>query len=111
MEKVQEEGMQAHRALCLTYAMILLFTHDRSAPATRALLEVPLQMAEHYWLAEGNRPKLGEVLALRSQVALWQGDLPQAFAAARPALGGFPADERMWPAFCNRPPCMYEPTL
>src|SRR5260370_30300061 len=99
IEKLPGEVLQAHPALCLTYAMILLFTHDRSAPATRALLEVPLQMAEHYWQAEGNRPKLGEVLALRSQVALWQGDLPQAFAAARQALEWLPSDELLWRAF------------
>src|SRR5260370_14095836 len=96
IEKLPGEVLQAHPALCLTYAMILLFTHDRSAPATRSLLEVPLQMAEHYWQAEGNRPKLGEVLALRSQVALWQGDLPQAFAAARQALEWVPSNELLW---------------
>jgi LuxR family transcriptional regulator, maltose regulon positive regulatory protein len=98
IEELPEEVLHAHPVLCLTYAMILLFTRDRSAPATRALLEVPLQMAERYWLAEGNRPKLGEVLALRSQVALWQGDLPQAFAAARQALEWLPSDELLWRA-------------
>ncbi len=67
IEELPEEVLHAHPALCLTYAMILLFTRDRSAPATRALVEVPLQMAERYWRAEGNRPKLGEVLALRCQ--------------------------------------------
>jgi LuxR family transcriptional regulator, maltose regulon positive regulatory protein len=46
----------------------------------------------HRWIEE--LPE--EVLALRSQVALWQGDLPQAFAAARQALEWLPADELLW---------------
>ncbi len=96
IEELPEEVLQAHPVLCLTYAMMLLYSHDRSAPATRALLEVPLQIAEHYWQAEGNRPRLGEVLALRSQIALWQGDLPQAFDTARQSLEWLPADEMLW---------------
>jgi ATP/maltotriose-dependent transcriptional regulator MalT len=58
--------------------------------------EFLLQMAENYWRAGGNRHKLGELLALRSQVAFWQADLPQAFVAARQALEWLPADEMLW---------------
>jgi LuxR family maltose regulon positive regulatory protein len=96
IEELPEEVLQAHPTLCLTYAMTLLYSHDRSAPATRALLEVPLQMAEQCWRAEGNRHKLVEVLALRSQVAFWQGDLPHTVTAARQALERLPADEMLW---------------
>jgi len=85
VEQLPEEVLQFHPALCMSYASALLFTLDRSDPATRALIEVPLEMAERYWRAEGNMPKLGEALAFRSQVAWWQGDLLQAFTAARQA--------------------------
>ena len=85
VEQLPEELLQFHPALCMSYASALLFTLDRSDPATRALIEVPLELAERCWRAAGNMPKLGEALAFRSQVAWWQGDLPQAFAAARQA--------------------------
>ncbi len=85
VEQLPEEVLQFHPGLSMSYASALLFTQDRSDPATRELIEVPLEMAERYWQAEGNMPKLGEALAFRSQVAWWQGDLPQAFAAARQA--------------------------
>src|SRR5438045_7852981 len=85
VEQLPEEVLQFHPALSMSYASALLFTMDRSDPATRELIEAPLEMAERYWKAEGNLPKLGEAVAFRSQVAWWQGDLPQAFAAARQA--------------------------
>ena len=86
IEQLPEEVLQTHPALCLAYAAALLFSLDRSSPATLARIQTPLEMAERYWQAEENRPKLGEVLALRSQIAWWQGDLPQAFATARQSL-------------------------
>ena len=95
-EQLPEEVLQAHPALCLAYAIALLFTQDRSAPATMALIEAPLEMAERCWQAEGNRSKLGEVSALRSQVAWWQGDLIRAFTAARQALELLPEEETLW---------------
>src|SRR5205085_7030833 len=74
VEQLPEELLQFHPALCMSYASALLFTLDRSDPATRALIEVPLELAESCWRAAGNMPKLGEALAFRSQVAWWQGD-------------------------------------
>jgi ATP/maltotriose-dependent transcriptional regulator MalT len=96
IEQLPEEVLQMHPALCLAYATALLFTLDRSAPATMKLIQLPLAMAERFWQTEGNRPKLGEVLAARSQVAWWQGDLKEAFAAARQALELLPEQEMLW---------------
>ncbi len=96
IQQLPEELLQSCPALAMTYAMALLFMLDRSDPATKTLLETPLVMAERCWQTEGNSARLGEVLALRSQVAWWQGDLPQAFATARQALTVLPAREIMW---------------
>lgn len=98
IEQLPEEVLRAHPALCLSYAIAILFTFDRSAPTTRMLLEPPLEMAEQCWRAEGNRHKLGAVLAFRSQVAWWQGDIAQAFSAARQALELLPQGETEWHA-------------
>jgi LuxR family maltose regulon positive regulatory protein len=94
--QLPEEVLQSHPALSMAYAVALLFTLDRSDPATSIYIQAPLEMAERYWQAEDNRPKLGEVLALRSQLAWWQGDLSQAFAAARQAFELPLEQETLW---------------
>src|SRR5438132_12360776 len=71
VEQLPEEILQTRPALCLDYATALLFALDRSDPALLVRIQKPLEMAERRWQVEGNRPKLGEVLALRSQVAWW----------------------------------------
>jgi LuxR family transcriptional regulator, maltose regulon positive regulatory protein len=96
LEQLPQEVLQSHPVLSMAYAIALLFTLDRSNPATRAYVLAPLEVAERYWQAEGNRPKLGEVLAFRSLDALWQGDLPQALAAARQTLELLPEQEMFW---------------
>jgi LuxR family maltose regulon positive regulatory protein len=78
--------------ICLTYAWALLYTLDRSAPATRAIVEAPLGMAERFWQAEGNRPKLAEVLSFRAHIAWWQGERAQTFALARQVLEAQPPE-------------------
>jgi LuxR family maltose regulon positive regulatory protein len=94
--QLPEEVLQGHPGLCLAYAAALLFTLDRSDPAIVSLIQPPLEMAERFWHAEGNRPKLGELLAVRSQVAWWQGDLNGAFTVARRALELLPEQETLW---------------
>lgn len=84
--RLPEVVLRDHPALCLSYAIAILFTSDRYAPETMAQLQPPLQMAEEYWRAENNRNKLGEVLAFRSLVTWFQWNLPQAVAEARQAL-------------------------
>jgi ATP/maltotriose-dependent transcriptional regulator MalT len=96
VEQLPKEVLQSHPALSMAYAIALLFTLDRSDPATSLYIQAPLEMAERYWQAEDNRHKLGEVLALRSQLAWWQGDLSQAFAAARRALELPLEQETLW---------------
>ncbi len=100
IQQLPEEVLQSHPALSIAYAVALLFTLDRSDPATKTLIETSLEMAERCWQAEGNRARLGETLALRSQVAWWQGNLPEAFREARQALGLLSGQEMMWRATC-----------
>jgi LuxR family maltose regulon positive regulatory protein len=98
LEQLPEAVLQEHPALCLAYAWALLFTLDRSDPATQARIKPLLEMAERRWQAENNRPKMGEALTFRSQLALWQGDLPQAFPAARRSLELLPDQDKFWGA-------------
>ncbi|HEX6480429.1 MAG TPA: LuxR C-terminal-related transcriptional regulator [Ktedonobacteraceae bacterium] len=94
--QLPEEVLQKYPDLSFTYGVTILFTLDRSDPATMKLIQKPLEMAEHYWQAEGNIAKLAEVLAFRAQVAWWQGDLSQAFTSARQARDLSPQQETIW---------------
>ncbi len=96
IQQLPEEVLQSHPALSMAYAMGLLFIMDRSDPAIKMSIQKSLEMAERCWQTEGNTLKLGEALALRSQVAWWQGDLPPAFAAARKSLELLSEQETMW---------------
>jgi LuxR family maltose regulon positive regulatory protein len=96
MEQIPEEVLRAHPTICMPFAMAILFTSDRHAPATRVRLQMPLQIAEEHWQNEGNEPKLGEVLAFRSLAAWMQRDLSQSFPLARQALELLPEGEVWW---------------
>jgi LuxR family maltose regulon positive regulatory protein len=96
IQQLPEEALQSHPTLAMAYAIALLFMQDRSDPALKTSILALLEMAERCWQAEDNTLKLGEALALRSQVAWWQGDLPQAFAAAKKSLALSPEQEIMW---------------
>ncbi|HLX40108.1 MAG TPA: LuxR C-terminal-related transcriptional regulator [Ktedonobacteraceae bacterium] len=96
IQQLPEEVLQLHPALSMCYAIALLFTLDRSNPAIKMSIEKPLERAERCWQAEGNMLKLSEALALRSQIAWWQGNLPQAFAAARKSLAHPFEQDKMW---------------
>ncbi len=98
IEQLPQEVLSTYPALCLTYAMALLFIRDRSDPMIMPVIQRLLEMAERFWQAEGNRPKLSQLLAARNQIAWWQGDFPQAFAAARQALELLPEQEVFWRA-------------
>ncbi|MBE3560750.1 MAG: tetratricopeptide repeat protein [Ktedonobacteraceae bacterium] len=86
LEQLPEAVLQERPALCFLYAIALLFTQDRYAPATRERLEVFLQMAEQRWRSEGKQRELGIVYAFRSVIAWWQQDYAESFAAAKQAL-------------------------
>lgn len=96
MEQIPEEVLRAHPTICMTFAMAILFTSDRHAPATKLRLQTPLQIAEEHWQSEGNQPKLGEVLAFRSLVDWFQRELNESFSLAREALKLLPEGERQW---------------
>ena len=96
MEQIPEEVLRAHPELCLAYAMAIVFTSDRYAPAQKEQIEMPLQIAEQHWQAEENERKLGEVLAFRA-IAEWrQGEFVRSFTTARQALELLPEDEMQW---------------
>jgi LuxR family maltose regulon positive regulatory protein len=96
IERLPETLRELHPTLCFNHALAILFTADRRAPGTAALLERPLQIAEAAWQAENNQAKLGEVLAFRSMVAFWQGDFNRSYAAARQALELLPESQKAW---------------
>lgn len=100
VEQLPAELLATHPSLCLTYAAMLLYTLDRSAAETRALVEAPLALAERAWQAEGNQRDLGGVLAFRAQIYWWQGERAQAFATTRRALELLPEDEKYWRGIC-----------
>jgi LuxR family maltose regulon positive regulatory protein len=96
IKRLPEEVLYKHPTLCLAYAIAVLFTSDRRAPATRAILQEPLDVAEQTWQAEDNQPKLGQVLAFRALVDWLQGDTVRAFAGARQALNLLPEANVEW---------------
>ena len=98
IQQLPAELLQMHPALTMIYAIALLFTLDRSDPSIQMSILTHLEMAERCWQAEGNTLQLAEVLALRSQVAWWQGNLPEAFAAARKSTALSSTKEMTWRA-------------
>jgi LuxR family maltose regulon positive regulatory protein len=96
LAQVPPNVLQHHPALCLSYASAILFTSERRAPATMALLHPPLMMAEQRWRTDQQWAQLGAVLALRAMATWWQGNLAQSFAAAREALAMLPEGETQW---------------
>jgi LuxR family maltose regulon positive regulatory protein len=101
VEQLPEDLLATHPSLCLNYAAMLLYTLDRSAAETRALVEAPLTLAERFWQAEGNQQRLGGIQAFRAQIHWWQGEHVQAFAATRQALKLLPEDEKYWRGICS----------
>lgn len=86
LELLPEQVLEAHPDLCVNYAAALLFTLDRSSPATMALIEEPLKRAERAYERAEAWGKLGEAFSCHAEVARWHGDLPRAIRLARRAL-------------------------
>jgi LuxR family transcriptional regulator, maltose regulon positive regulatory protein len=103
IELLPEHVRNEHPSLCLAYAVALLFTENRRAPTTAALLQPPLLVAERHWRATDDRLMLGATLTFRAMVGWWQGELPQAFADARAALELLPEHDQEW-----RGPCLLQ---
>jgi LuxR family maltose regulon positive regulatory protein len=98
LEHLPETALETHPMLCVAYATALLFILDRSAPATMALMQVPLTLAERAFRAQGNDAQLGAVLTIRAQAAWWQGDLRQVFTVARQAQALLSEQDLLWRA-------------
>jgi LuxR family maltose regulon positive regulatory protein len=96
VEQLPEPVLEAHPGLGVNYAAALLFTLDRSSPATMALIEVPLKRAEHAYERGEAWGKLGEALACHAEVARWHGDLRLAMHLARRALTLPPESPMRW---------------
>jgi LuxR family maltose regulon positive regulatory protein len=87
LDQLPAQTLRAHPSLGLSYAMAILFTSDRRAPATIALLEEPLGLAEAHWRAERQPEKLGEALAFRAWALSIKGDHRAANSVANQAIG------------------------
>lgn len=96
LEALPHSVLHTRPSLCFAQAMMLLFRLDSRSPSTQALVEAPLQMAEQLWRAEENHLNLGMVLAFRSLVVGWQGDLSLAYALSHQALALLPPQEMQW---------------
>lgn len=96
VEQIPQEVLRAYPTVCFEYAVTLLFTSDRYAVATAALIETPLHVAEETWRREENGARLGQALALRTLVSLWQGDFSRAFAFARESLQLLAEEDAFW---------------
>jgi LuxR family maltose regulon positive regulatory protein len=96
VEMLPEQLLEAHPALCINYAAALLFTLDRSSPATMALIEEPLKRAERAYERAEAWGKLGEALSCHAEVARWHGEVPLAQSLARRALTLPPEPPMRW---------------
>jgi LuxR family transcriptional regulator, maltose regulon positive regulatory protein len=100
LEQVPEAVMERHPILCFYHAVVQAFSPDlltdRLAPEIFERVEASLQMAERAWRAEDNLARLGEVLAFRSLMSIWQGVYARAATFARQALAWLPEEEVLW---------------
>jgi len=96
VKMLPEQVLEAHPALCVSYAAALLFTLDRRSPATMARISEPLKRAERIYEREQAWGKLGEALSCHAEVARWHGDVPLAQSLARRALTLPPEPPMLW---------------
>jgi LuxR family transcriptional regulator, maltose regulon positive regulatory protein len=96
IDQLPPEALERRPELSMTYATAILFTSERSAPATMALIRRPLEIAERHWQGAEQAHKLAEALAFRSLVTWLQGDHQQAFVSARRALALLPENNLQW---------------
>jgi LuxR family transcriptional regulator, maltose regulon positive regulatory protein len=96
VKMLPEQVLEAHPALCVSYAAALLFTLDRRSSATMARISEPLIRAERIYEREQAWGKLGEALSCHAEVARWHGDVPLAQSLARRALTLPPEPPMLW---------------
>jgi LuxR family maltose regulon positive regulatory protein len=101
LDAFPEEKLHQTALLCFTHANAILYTSDRYAPETRALVEPPLRAAESLWRAEGNKEMIGRVIAFRSLVDWWQGEYLSSFARVKQALDLLAIHDVEWRGTCK----------
>jgi LuxR family maltose regulon positive regulatory protein len=78
--------LQADPDWCLRLARIAILTGHAE------VAERPMSLAEAVWNADGNQPKVGEVLRSRAVAFYFRRDLPRAMQVAQQALAMLPAE-------------------
>jgi LuxR family maltose regulon positive regulatory protein len=96
LERLPEALLSAHPLLSFAYAESLIFTSQRRDPGTRTRIEQPLAMAERGFRTQKDMSRLAQVLSLRATTALFQHELPTAFALAHETLRLQPEEEQHW---------------
>ncbi len=95
LEQMPDRIGPAHPALCLAYAVALLFTQhpDAPTPLLMARIDEVLQMADEGWRRTGNLARLGQVYAFRAMLAWREGRVTEGARDARQAVAWLPGDE------------------
>jgi ATP/maltotriose-dependent transcriptional regulator MalT len=98
LEQFPETILEQYPVLCLSEASTLLFLSASWLPNALTLreLEKLLRSAEHCFRVENNLPKLGELFAFRSLLALRQGDMQAATRYAKQALDWLAQAQHIW---------------
>src|SRR5713101_1211249 len=98
LEQFPETILEQYPVLCLSEASTLLFLSASWLPNALTLreLEKLLRSAEHCFRVENNLPKLGELFAFRSLLALRQGDMQAATRYAKQALDWLAQPQHIW---------------
>ena len=98
LERLPDTLTLTYPEICLAYAQVILFWEDRFSLGTAARMEPYLRAAEETWRAEGDEGRVGEVLALRGMMLLWQGDYQHAFPFVYQSLELLPEHDVQWRA-------------
>nr|BBH85347.1 HTH-type transcriptional regulator MalT [Thermosporothrix sp. COM3] len=98
LERLPGAELEHRPALCLCYAMTLLFKQMDAPGATRENKHIQslLQMAEQQWRDANNTARLAEVFSFRALLTRQEGRVLQAVTWARQALHWLPQDALTW---------------
>jgi LuxR family maltose regulon positive regulatory protein len=83
--QMPQEIIQAQPALSFLYALAIMFTSQRRAPASWERIEPLLRRAEQGFAANDQRERLGDALELHAELAFFQEDTPRMIEFARQA--------------------------
>lgn len=94
--ELPEAILGQHPRLCLTFAMMRMFSLECQKTILPQHVEGLLRLAERFWEVEGNRSGMGEIYAFRALLAREQGDDMRAAQLARQALARLSEQEMQW---------------